>query len=111
MKILILIFSVMLSACSVQSSENKAPQIEYRDAAPLQEDDLTTTNDESNDQPLGHYGVITLCVTNYGSGNSYPLDAEMDGFNVDFIDCTLDEDMTGECDDEEDRGWIFDGEC
>ena len=89
---------------------------------PSRADDPRTTNDESNDQDLGYYGTRTLCVTNHGSGNSYPLDADMDGQavatiyfrrggNVDFSDCELDEDFEGDCSDDEGRGWSFQGEC
>ena len=97
---------------------------ETRDLAdrPTHVDDPDTTNDESNDQDLGYYGTRTLCVTNHGSGNSYPLDADMDGQtvttiyfrrggNVDFSDCELDEDFEGDCSDDEGRGWSFEGEC
>jgi hypothetical protein len=122
MKISTATLLILLSACSAQSSQDEPLHSKVRETAPQQEDNLATTNDESNDQPLGHYGVLTLCVTNNGSGNSYPLDADMDGFdvttiyfpkggNVDFTDCTLDEDMTGECDDDAGKGWVFDGEC
>lgn len=85
-------------------------------------DDPSTTNDESNDQPLRTAGTMTLCVTNHGSGNSYPLDADVQsnevisiyfpkGGNVDFPGCELDDSLQGECNDEEGRGWTFNGEC
>lgn len=84
-------------------------------------DDPSTTNDESNDQPLGHFGTVTLQVMNQNSGNSYPLDAEVAGTTlervyfpkggwVDFYDCELDEDLTGECEDEGGRWWTVEGE-
>ncbi len=85
-------------------------------------DDPSTTNDESNDQPLRTSGTMTLCATNQGSGNSYPLDADVDngslltlyfqkGGNIDFTDCDLDENLQGDCDDDEGRGWTFTGQC
>lgn len=84
-------------------------------------DDPGTTNDESNDQPLGYFGTLTLAVSNNDSGNSYTLDADLEdttvervyfpkGGWVDFYDCELDEDLTGSCWDEEGRSWTFDGE-
>lgn len=84
-------------------------------------DDPYTTNDESNDQPVGHFGTITMAVSSDESGNSYTLDADLDGTTVervyfpkggwiDFYDCELDEDLTGNCWDEEGRSWSFDGE-
>jgi hypothetical protein len=45
-------------------------------------DDPTTSNDESNDQPVGHFGTVTLVVFNYSSGNEYTLDADVDGGEV-----------------------------
>ena len=85
------------------------------------EDDPLTSNDESNDQPVGHFGTLTLEVTSESSGNSYDLDAEVDGTTVDrvyfpkggwvdFYGCELEEDFTGYCDDEEGRSWYFEGE-
>lgn len=84
-------------------------------------DDPDTTNDESNDQPLGHFGTFTMAVSSDESGNSYTLDADLDGTTVervyfpkggwiDFFDCELDEDLAGSCWDEEGRSWTFDGE-
>jgi len=83
-------------------------------------DDPATTNDESNDQPRGFFGTTTLQVTNLGSGNSYPLDADLDGTTlhrlyfpkggwIDFPDCELEPDLTGTCDDEEGRSWEIGG--
>ena len=109
-----------LAACSPQESTEateRAPELR-----PTHTDDANTTNDESNDQDLGSYGTRTLCVTNHGSGNSYPLDADMDGLevttiyfkrggNVDFSGCELDDDFEGQCEDHEGRGWSFEGEC
>jgi len=85
------------------------------------EDDPNTTNDESNDQPQGYFGRKTLQVTNLNSGNSYPLDADIEGRElhrlyfpkggwIDFIGCELDDDFHGTCTDEEGREWEFNGE-
>jgi hypothetical protein len=82
-------------------------------------DDPTTTNDESNDQPLGHFGSVTVNVYNPRSGNRYPLDADIEGDTllrlyfqkggwIDFEDCELD-DLVGECEDEEGREWVIEG--
>lgn len=84
-------------------------------------DDPDTTNDESNDQPRGHFGTVSLLVTNVNSGNSYPLDADVDdneltrlyfpkGGWIDFLGCELDEDLTGFCEDENGRSWNIQGE-
>jgi len=86
-----------------------------------QPDDPQTTNDESNDQPLGHFGTVTLSVTNQRSGNTYSLDADVEdreirriyftkGGWVNFPACEVEEDMTGECEDEQGRVWTFEGE-
>lgn len=86
-----------------------------------QEDDASTSNDESNDQPVGHFGTITLKVFNPRSGRTYTLDAEISdrsvsriyfprGGWVDFDQCELDENLEGECADEEGRDWVFKGE-
>jgi hypothetical protein len=84
-------------------------------------DDPFTSNDESNDQPLGHFGTETLSVLNYDSGNSYTLDGEIvdgalerlyfpKGGWIDFYSCDLDEQFQGECTDEEGRLWSIEGE-
>ena len=84
------------------------------------EDDLTTTNNETNDQPRGHFGTTSVSATSVNSGNTYPLDADVDGTAltriyfpkggwVDFPDCELDEELSGECDDEQGRSWVFNG--
>lgn len=83
-------------------------------------DNPATTNDESNDQTREHFGTITLYVTNVSSGNSYPLDADVDGTELhrlyfpkggwlDFIGCELEEDLTGTCEDEQGREWEMNG--
>jgi hypothetical protein len=85
------------------------------------DDDPSTSNDESNDQPLGHFGTLTLSVCNLQSGNCYPLDGELSGSTlerlyfprggwIDFLDCELDDDFNGECEDEDGKMWRIDGE-
>jgi hypothetical protein len=84
-------------------------------------DDPDTEDDESNDQPLGYFGTLTMAVGSVESGNSYTLDVDIDGTTVervyfpkggwiDFYDCELDDDLIGDCQDEEGRSWIFEGE-
>ena len=84
-------------------------------------DDPYTSNDESNDQPVGHFGTLTMSVASLESGNSYTLDVEVDdttvdrvyvpkGGWVDFYGCELDDDLTGSCLDEQGRLWDFGGE-
>lgn len=85
-----------------------------------QNDDPETSNDETNDQPLGHFGTLTLFVTSVESGNSYPLDGEMEGTElrrlyfprggwIDFYSCELDKDFSGFCSDEQGRSWSIAG--
>lgn len=88
-----------------------------------QEDDPATSNDESNDQPVGLFGDVTLCVSTPHNGESYTLDVAVDedrtvseiyfpkGGNVDLYGCQLEDDLTGLCEDEAGRDWQFDGEC
>jgi hypothetical protein len=84
-------------------------------------DDPYTSNDESNDQPVGYFGTLTMSVSSLESGNSYTLDADVDGTTVDrvyfpkggwvdFFDCELDDGLIGTCLDERGRSWSFDGE-
>ncbi len=85
-----------------------------------QVDDPSTTNDESDDQPKGHFGTVTLSVTG-PNGNHYTLDADVDdnrlarlyfpkGGWLDFDECELDDDLNGECTDENGRTWTIEGE-
>ncbi len=85
------------------------------------EDDPSTSNDESNDQALGYFGTLTLEAHYLSSGNSYPLDADLNGLEVeriyfpkggwvDFYSCELDEDFYGFCIDENGKEWEFLGE-
>jgi hypothetical protein len=48
-------------------------------------DDLNTSNDESNDQPVGFYGTDTMNACNQNSGNCYDLDVDSDGENIERI--------------------------
>ncbi len=52
---------------------------------PSYEDDPNTTNDESNDQPVGFYGTETMSACNQSSGNCYDLDVDSDGENIERI--------------------------
>ncbi len=83
-------------------------------------DDPSTTNDESNDQPRGYFGTTSVVVTSEESGNTYTLDADVDGTTlsriyfprggwVDFPDCEIEPGVSGDCEDEEGRTWTFDG--
>jgi hypothetical protein len=86
-----------------------------------EEDDPDTSNDESNDQPLGHFGTETLSVFSHDSSNYYILDGDIEdgalerlyfpkGGWIDFYSCDLDEDLEGDCVDEEGRLWSIEGE-
>jgi hypothetical protein len=99
-----------------------ADVVSTRDDPPVLEDDPDTANDESNDQPVGYYGTQTICVQSYESGNTYTLDAEVDGLevtqiyfprggNLDFTGCELDENLEGQCEDDEGDTWEFQGQC
>jgi hypothetical protein len=101
--------------------QRQHPRATIREPFEPQPDDPSTTNDESNDQPVGHFGTLTLEVESYSSGNTYTLDVELDGLEVEriyfpkggwvrFYGCELDEDYTGECDDAQGRTWAFHGE-
>ena len=83
-------------------------------------DNPLTTNNEANDQPLGHLGNRTVQVYYPSSGARYAADADVEddmllrlyfrkGGWVDFEDCEL-EDLEGECEDETGRSWVFEGE-
>ncbi len=83
-------------------------------------DVAVTTNDESNDQPLGHFGMRTIQCTYSSSGNSYPLDADIDGTEVkrvyfekggwvDFDESEIDESGVGHGTDEQGKDWEFEG--
>lgn len=81
-------------------------------------DDPATENDESNDQPLGFFGSMTIHAMYLGSNNQYALDADVFGSNlerlyfvkggwVDFYDCQLAGDFSGICVDENGNQWTF----
>ena len=83
-------------------------------------DDPATTNDESNDQPVGHLGTVTLTVYNVSSGHEYTLDADVEngevhrlyfpkGGWVDFSSSEIDSDGNGSGTDEQGRSWEFRG--
>jgi hypothetical protein len=102
----------------VQALHGGTPTVRRSFVVP--EDDPSTTNDESNDQPRGHFGTVTVSATSVNSGNTYPLDADVDGTAlsriyfpkggwVDFSDCELGEGLSGECDDEQGRSWVLNG--
>ena len=136
---MIFLFFLVLISCNKdsrdrsnnESNNNRQPQKgniamhggtpTIRNPVPHTPDDPNTTNDESNDQPLGYFGTTTLDVTNISSGNSYSLDADIDdnqlqrlyfpkGGWVDFSDCELDEYLCGTCADENGNEWEINGE-
>lgn len=83
-------------------------------------DDPNTSNDETNDQPLGHFGTVTLLVYNVSSGHEYTLDADVDdgevqrlyfpkGGWVDFDSSEIDSDGHGSGLDENGKEWEFRG--
>src|SRR5688500_9658982 len=119
---------LLLTACS----KNSEKQIQKRDpshhggTATVREpyapkpDDPATSNDESNDQPKGHFGTVTLDVCNVSSGNCYPLDADVEdgevlrlyfpkGGWVDFDSSEIDSGGNGSGRDENGKEWEFRG--
>jgi hypothetical protein len=85
-----------------------------------QPDDPYTTDDESNDQPVGYFGTRTLSIAGE-NGNIYTLDGEIEGGElrrvysprggwVDFPGCELESDFSGSCFDEEGRYWTIYGD-
>lgn len=90
---------------------------------PVEEDDPDTTNDESNDKPVGFYGTQTMRVYSQESGNTYTLDIDVDedgqitqiyfpkGGWLTFTGCYLDDDHNATCvDDENSSTWEFSGQ-
>lgn len=80
-------------------------------------DNPETSNDESNDQPVGYYGDKTMQVRTPHNGENYTLDVEFDGENptsvyfpkggnVDFSDCSGG-DGSWECIDEDGKEWTI----
>lgn len=122
---------LLVAALAYCSSRDDEPDLEtvaiteavpVRGSPPVLEDDPETTNDESNDQPVGYFGTKTLCVYSYDSSNTYTLDVELDGLEVSqmyfpkggylyFSSCELDESFEGMCYDNDGDGWQFQGEC
>ena len=66
------------------SNSGGTPTYRYEDTTTYN-DDYYTTNDESNDQPVGFYGTETMNVCNGSSGNCYDLDVDSDGENIERI--------------------------
>ncbi len=66
----------------IHSGGSATKRYEY---TPSYENDPYTTNDESNDQPVGFYGTETIYACNQSSGNCYDLDADSDGENIDRL--------------------------
>lgn len=107
----------------VTTESGAGHEVTYRDEPPEeQEDDPDTTNDESNDQPLRHFGTETLCIASASSGNTYTLDVELDDNEVSqiyfpkggwlyFTGCELDDELNGECVDDHGDSWEFQGKC
>ena len=56
-----------------------------REEPPILEDSLSTTNDESNDQPTSYYGDETVNACNQSSGNCYDLDADISDDEVERL--------------------------
>jgi hypothetical protein len=61
-----------------------SPTYRFSDT-PIYSDDSYTSNDESNDQPVGFYGTDTMYACNQSSGNCYDLDVDSDGENIERI--------------------------
>lgn len=105
------------------TSTGASHYVTTREDPPELQDDPYTTNDESNDQPVGYYGTHTMCVYNYSSGNTYTLDVDVTedaeveqvyfpkGGWIYFTGCELDENLEGDCSDDDGRDWEFQGEC
>lgn len=66
------------------SNGGGTPTIRYDDY-PTYDDYPDTTNDESNDQPLGYYGTDTVYACNEDSGNCYDLDADFSDGEVERL--------------------------
>jgi hypothetical protein len=124
---------ILLAVCYVAEKDTQIGDVRKGDLSPQggsptvrrsfepQPDDPCTSNDESNDQPLGHFGTLTLSIAGE-AGNIYTLDGELEGLElhrvyfprggwVDFLGCELETDLTGMCFDEEGRSWTIYGEA
>ena len=112
---------LLLSGCSRQDSSDarvhKGDPAHHGGTAIVrkpyepQSDDPATSNDESNDQLLGHFGSLTLYAYNSSSGNTSALDADVEdgevlwlyfpkGGWVDFDSSEIDSDGNGSGTDE-----------
>lgn len=121
---------LILSGCSDQEKSERPRQkgdpshhggsATVREPYTPKEDDPATSNDESNDQPLRHFGSVTLYAHNTSSGNTYTLDADVEngevqrlyfpkGGWVDFASSEIDSDGNGTGTDENGRYWEFRG--
>lgn len=101
---------------TISQLEREAKALQRDQKNPAQ-DDPTTTNDERNDQPLGHFGNTAVEACTVHNDTCYTLDAYVDeypetlyfpkGGNVDMVTC----DNLGEglfvCTDENDREWTI----
>jgi hypothetical protein len=124
--LLIILFSIAACNSSSQQPPQKGDPAHHGGTATVREpyepksDDPATSNDESNDQPLGHFGSVTLYAYNSSSGNTYTLDADVEdgevlrlyfpkGGWVDFNSSEIDSDGNGSGTDENGRHWEFRG--
>lgn len=64
------------------SKSGGTPTYRYEDT-PILEDESYTSDNESNNQPIGYYGTQTVWSCNLDSGNCYDLDAD---FNDDGLE-------------------------
>jgi hypothetical protein len=121
---------LILAGCAEQQKSERPSQTgdpshrggsaTVRESYTPKQDDPATSNDESNDQPLGHFGSVTLYAYNSSNGNTYTLDADVEngevqrlyfpkGGWVDFDFSELDSDGNGSGTDENGRYWEFRG--
>lgn len=90
--LLLLILVLVLSGCSSSdvykkgdmSDSGGTPTLRFSNT-PQFDDDPYTSNDESNDQPVGFYGTDTMYACNLSSGNCYYLDVDSNGNEVERI--------------------------
>jgi len=90
---------------------------ELRSTASVLYDDSTTTNDESNDQPIGYYGNATKQVCGGSAGNCYTLDVDLEedsatiyfpkGGYIDASNCD-NNGSTTVCEDDDGNEWEID---
>lgn len=119
---LVVVMALVLAGCQQPQSPMEGSR-EWREAKRHKlADNSATTNDESNDQPIGTAGTKTFCVSTPHNGRRYALDVDANGEgyinkiyfpkggHVDFSDCITHSDWSGECDDENGKTWVFEGE-